>query len=50
MKRSILIIGLMGLVMLGILAGGIWLLSAGETADAARVDAANQLYVAGHYG
>lgn len=50
MKRSVLIIGFLGLVMLGILAGGIWLLGSGETADAARVDAANQLYVAGHYG
>jgi hypothetical protein len=49
MKRSIFIIGLIGLLMLGILAGGIWLLSAGQTADAAAIDAANQLYVSGHY-
>jgi len=50
MKRSIFIIGLIGLVMLGILAGGIWLLSSGKTADVATVDAANQLYASGHYG
>ncbi|MFN2139644.1 MAG: tetratricopeptide repeat protein [Candidatus Promineifilaceae bacterium] len=44
-----LIIAIIGLLMLGILAGGIWLLSSGETADAATIDAANQLYVSGHY-
>jgi hypothetical protein len=50
MKRNILTIALIGLLMLGILAGGIWLLSSNVTADAATVDAANQLYVSGHYG
>ena len=50
MKRNALIIGLIGLLMLAILAGGIWLLSSGETADTATVDAANQLYVSGYYG
>ena len=50
MKRNTLLIGLIGLLMLAILAGGIWLLSSGETADAATIDAANQLYVSGHYG
>ena len=50
MKRNVLIIGFIGLLMLAILAGGIWLLGSGEAADAATVDAANQLYVSGHYG
>ena len=50
MKRSVFIIAIIGLLMLGILAGGIWLLNSGETADAATIDAANQLYVSGHYG
>ena len=50
MKRNVLIIGIIGLLMLGILAGGIWLLGSGESADAATVNAANQLYVSGHYG
>jgi Tetratricopeptide repeat len=50
MKRNTLLIALIGLLMLAILAGGIWLLSSGETADVATIDAANQLYVSGHYG
>ncbi len=50
MKRNTLLIGLIGLLMLAILAGGVWLLNSGETADAATIDAANQLYVSGHYG
>lgn len=50
MKQNVLLIGLIGLLLLGILAGGIWLLGSNVQADAATIDAANQLYVAGHYG
>ncbi len=48
--KNVLRIGIIGLLMLGILAGGIWLLSGSETADPATIDAANQLYVSGHFG
>lgn len=50
MKRNALIIGIIGVLMLLVLAGGIILLNDSVTADAATVDAANQLYVSGHYG
>jgi Bacterial SH3 domain/Tetratricopeptide repeat len=50
MKRNVLILGLAGLIMFGLLAAGVLLLNATVDADPATVDAANQLYVAGHYG
>ena len=49
MKRNGLVILLAGLLLLAVLVAGVWLLGPSVNADAATVDAANQLYVAGHY-
>ena len=49
MKRNGLVIILAGLLLLAVLAAGVLLLGPKVNADAATVDAANQLYVAGHY-
>lgn len=49
MKRNILFIIAIGLFLLALLVGAGLVLTAGARADAAAVDAANQLYATGHY-
>jgi tetratricopeptide (TPR) repeat protein len=49
MNKNLLILSLIGLLMFGLLAGAVTAMTSGVAADTAAVEAANQLYLTGHY-